>query len=521
MLELDLFLEKMGLSPVEKSRGAKLYECPESRLEEAFFTLKNHFGFFYLLGKNLTGKKFVGETDAVCHWLLCPETGECLGLKTPLAAHEQVSPVASACSCSSTFFKNAPAMDPGAGVSRLQALAQIGPNKSVEASEIDEAAREAFFLKGPFNPLGDLEVVAESVDMRLTRCRLAAGEPLKGFGRRLRGLSAYKAAQALLKLDAEEGFHWSSLFYQALERGNDIVVPDKGQAIRMIFMELSRIVSHSRFIASVAWELQAGAFYQEALEWASKIEKLRILYSGNWLNLGVLTLGGVSKEAPSNWISTCINELGELELKILAAEEKMAKSVFWRQTSNVAPATADSLVAWGVTGPDLRASGVNFDLRKRASFYLYDEVEFNVAIGVDGTLFDRLLVRFEEMVQSISIIVQLLNNLPSGETVADKVDHFSKFDPREENADQELKKAARQEWLLKDGLYHAHAESCGGVISVFANVRENKVETASVQGNDAAKIRFMEELVPGCERENLVLFLKSFQVNLKNTETRE
>lgn len=289
----------------------------------------------------------------------------------------------------------------------------------------------------------------------------------------------------------------------------------------MIFLELSRIVSHSRFIASIAWELQAGSFYQEALEWASKIEKLRILYSGNWLHLGVLTLGGVSKEAPSNWISTCISELGELELKILAAEEKMAKSVFWRQTSNVAPATADSLVAWGVTGPDLRASGVNFDLRKRASFYLYDEVEFNVAIGVDGTLFDRLLVRFEEMVQSISIIVQLLNNLPPGETVADKVDHFSKFDPREENADQELKKAARQEWLLKDGLYHAHAESCGGVISVFANVRENKVETASVQGNDAAKIRFMEELVPGCERENLVLFLKSFQVNLKNTETRK
>lgn len=521
MFNVEEFAENSGLEVIQTGRARAVIECPKERLEETLVFLKNHLGFVFLTGINY---EFVSESPRVYYWFERIDSGFGLGVAVVVDGADLKS-----LGSISSLYKNALGMESelrrstgdnsatSPGLNSREAF-ENEVEKSVEASFVDEKNRSILWLQGPLNPIGDVGAKVTTKNDVVQDCRFLHGMRRSGIEQKLKGKSADALASELLKFDGYDGFVWNVLLYKALEEGNNIEIPDKAKAIRMIFLEFSRIMSHLEFCASVAFQLDGGAFYFKLLEWSAGIEKLQRIYTGNWLNIGALVFGGAHREPPGNWISTCLQELMAFQSELLKAIDKVAGSVLWRQTAEAGRVEAKTLISWGIAGPALRASGINFDLRKRKSFYLYDEVDFDVPIGLNGSLFDRLLVRLEEISQSVGIIVQILDNLPTGDLVAREAAHFSHFSAEDANQESDYRSSIENAPSIEDKFYQDTLESSYGLASIFIRTESSKAVEVYLGGNNHGRISCLEEMAKGASYESLPLLLKSLHINLRTHE---
>jgi NADH-quinone oxidoreductase subunit C/D len=143
---------------------------------------------------------------------------------------------------------------------------------------------------------------------------------------------------------------------------------------------------------------------------------------GARLTVSMTRVGGMAQDAPEGWFDEVLALCKELrrgtdEMAGMVVDNK----IFIQRTRNVCAVSAADAIQWGYTGPLLRASGVNLDLRKATPYYGYDQLDFDIPVGTTGDIYDRYLVRFEEMRQSIRIIEQVCKNVPAGDyTIRDK-----------------------------------------------------------------------------------------------------
>ncbi|UOF02978.1 NADH dehydrogenase (quinone) subunit D [Bdellovibrio reynosensis] len=211
-------------------------------------------------------------------------------------------------------------------------------------------------------------------------------------------------------------------YCKAVERILGVEIPPKAQAMRVILAELSRIIDHTISIGTGAMDLGAltSFFYMFGLreEVYGLFEKL----CGARLTVSMTRVGGMAQDAPEGWFDEVLALCKELrrgtdEMAAMVVDNK----IFIQRTRGVCPVSAADAIQWGYTGPMLRASGVNLDLRKAKPYYGYDALDFDVPVGTSGDIYDRYLVRFEEMRQSIRIIEQVCKNVPGGDyTIRDK-----------------------------------------------------------------------------------------------------
>lgn len=211
-------------------------------------------------------------------------------------------------------------------------------------------------------------------------------------------------------------------YCKAVERLLGVEIPPKAQAMRVILSELSRVIDHSVAIGTGAMDLGAltSFFYMYGIR-----EKVYVLFEklcGARLTVSLTRVGGMAQDAPEGWFDEVLSLCKEIrkgvdEMAGMILENK----IFINRTRNVCPVSAEDAIAWGYTGPLLRASGVNLDLRKAKPYYGYDALDFDVPVGTTGDVYDRYMVRFEEMRQSVRIIEQVCKNVPGGDyTIRDK-----------------------------------------------------------------------------------------------------
>ena len=195
-----------------------------------------------------------------------------------------------------------------------------------------------------------------------------------------------------------------------------IDIPLKAQALRMILCELSRIIDHIVCIGANAVDLGALTGFFHLFTYREKVYTLFEQLCGARLTVSLTRIGGMAQEPPSNWTQKVDQFCNEMEKGISELETLLSKNKIWMdRTQGIGAITPESAIEWGYTGPCLRAAGVHLDLRKADPYYLYNEVDFDVPVGTTGDVYDRYLVRVEEMKQSIRIIRQLTQNLPSGD----------------------------------------------------------------------------------------------------------
>jgi NADH-quinone oxidoreductase subunit D len=209
-------------------------------------------------------------------------------------------------------------------------------------------------------------------------------------------------------------------FALTVEKLGGIEVPPRAAYLRVIFAELNRIASHLMAVGS--YGLDMGAFtpllycFRER-EW---IMDLFESACGARLTYSYITIGGLREDLPEGWIGKCREFLDYFEPKVEEYNQLLSfNHIFVQRTANVGVCAPDLALAYGLTGPCLRGSGVRWDLRKELPYSRYDEFDFDIPVGKGekgkvGDCWDRYFVRVLEMLESVRIIRQALDKLQDG-----------------------------------------------------------------------------------------------------------
>lgn len=192
-------------------------------------------------------------------------------------------------------------------------------------------------------------------------------------------------------------------------------VPKRAQYIRVLFSELTRILNHTMNIGTQAVDLGATTPLLWLFEEREKIMEFYERVSGSRMHANYFRPGGVAQDLPDGLLED-IEVFNNNYLKILAdVETLLNNNRIWKQRLvGVGVVSQKQAMDWGFSGPMLRGSGIEWDLRKSNPYDVYDELDFDVPIGTQGDCYDRYLVRVEEMYQSVKIINQCLRKIPKG-----------------------------------------------------------------------------------------------------------
>jgi NADH:ubiquinone oxidoreductase subunit D len=204
-------------------------------------------------------------------------------------------------------------------------------------------------------------------------------------------------------------------FCYAVESLASLKVPRRAEYIRLIAMELNRIASHLIFVSSLLLDMGATSplFYcfrerEEALKLLEDLTGARMMYHS-------FRFGGVKEDIPYGWIERVKKFCDELPGYLDEYEAIISKNpIVLARTVNQGTVTAEEGINYGLTGPNIRASGVKLDLRKTNPYSVYREIPFNVALGVNGDSYERYKVRIIEMHESAQMIKTALNQIPGG-----------------------------------------------------------------------------------------------------------
>jgi NADH-quinone oxidoreductase subunit D len=206
----------------------------------------------------------------------------------------------------------------------------------------------------------------------------------------------------------------------AVERLARLEVPPRCQAIRVITAEMARISSHLMGLGAFGIDVGAWTVFLYSFTEREKLYKLFEELTGARFTTSYTRIGGLARDTPPGWtdrvLAFCDQFLPQLE-EILSLLTR--NKIFTDRTAGVGVISPQDAIAYGLTGPNLRGSGVPLDLRKDRPYSGYEQYEFDVPVGTRGDAYDRYLVRGEEMRQSVRIIRQAIAKLPGGKWYAE------------------------------------------------------------------------------------------------------
>ena len=214
-------------------------------------------------------------------------------------------------------------------------------------------------------------------------------------------------------------------WHMTVEKLLGVEVPKRAQYIRVIMMELARITDH--IICNSILGVDTGAFtgFLYVMQKREEVYEIYEEVCGARLTTNMGRLGGMERDL-SNTAIRKIHEFIKSFPPVLRELEKLLNRnrIFMDRTINGGPISQERALSYGFTGPNLRAAGIDYDVRVMNPYSSYEDFEFDVPIGQNGDTYDRYMVRNEEMWQSFKIVEQAINNLPEGPYYADAPEYY-------------------------------------------------------------------------------------------------
>lgn len=211
------------------------------------------------------------------------------------------------------------------------------------------------------------------------------------------------------------------VYAMAVEKLMGWELPPRGQAIRLICCELARISSHLLGLGAFAMDTGAMTVFLYTFTEREKVYNLCEQISGARFTTSYTRVGGMTRDLPEAFFPMVRKFLDEFPPVLDEIDKLLSRNrIFVDRTKDIGVITKEDAISFGITGPNLRGSGIDHDLRKRAPYLGYDQYDFDIPLGSVGDCYDRYLVRMEEMRQSVRILNQALDKLPNGPiTVSD------------------------------------------------------------------------------------------------------
>lgn len=204
-------------------------------------------------------------------------------------------------------------------------------------------------------------------------------------------------------------------FCKAMEKLMGLEITERAVYIRVLVMEIQRIMDHMICVAANLVDIGALTNYWYFFNAREKLNDLIEALTGARLTYSYMRIGGLAWDLPEDFEARVRATLPVAVTAIAEVTGLVQRNrIFLDRTIGVCAISGEDAVSFGYTGPCLRASGVEFDLRKARPYYHYDEFDFDVVLGENGDCYDRIFVRIEEMRQSLRIIEQVLGKIPGG-----------------------------------------------------------------------------------------------------------
>ncbi|TVP79674.1 MAG: NADH dehydrogenase (quinone) subunit D [Gemmatimonadales bacterium] len=270
---------------------------------------------------------------------------------------------------------------------------------------------------GPQHPAthGVLRLVLELDGETVVKCSPTIGYLHSSFEK----LGEYRTWNQVVpltdRMDYLAPLIYNCAYVMAVEKMMGIEVTERCKVLRVILMELDRIFSHLLWLGT--WSIDVGAFtpFLYSFQEREKVYSLHEAFTGARITTSATRVGGLMADVPEGWTEG-VRDFANGVIKTLDEVEFLlsTNSIHLGRTQGVGAISAEEAVNCGLSGPNLRATGVPYDVRKDRPYYDYETYDFDVPVGEHGDCYDRYMVRIEEMRQSTRILHQALDRLPDG-----------------------------------------------------------------------------------------------------------
>jgi NADH-quinone oxidoreductase subunit D len=296
--------------------------------------------------------------------------------------------------------------------------APIIPVAGEEARVHEDIAGEHMLINiGPQHPAthGVLRLVLELDGETVVRCIPHIGYLHSSFEK----LGEYRDWNQIVpltdRMDYLAPLIYNCAYAMAVEKLMGVEVTERCKVVRLICMELDRIFSHLLWLGTTAIDLGAFTVFLYTFQQRELIYDLHESFTGARLTTSSTRIGGMMADLPAGWVDQ-LDKWIEGFLPVLdEVDTLLTNNGIWiGRTQGVGSISAADAVNWGLSGPNLRASGVPYDVRKDRPYYDMDSYDFDVPVGEHGDIYDRYLCRMEEMRQSVLLLRQFIRRLPGG-----------------------------------------------------------------------------------------------------------
>ncbi len=288
-------------------------------------------------------------------------------------------------------------------------------------------------------------------------------------------------------------------FALAAEKLGGLEVPERAEYLRVIMLELNRIASHLIWFGTTSLDLGAITPFLYGFREREDILDLFEMTCGQRLTYNYIRVGGVAKDIPPEFIPKCKEFLDKFDAKVDDYERVLTENpIFIVRNKDIGVLTPEMAIAYAVSGPSLRASGVKFDLRKDDPYSIYDRFNFNIPVTHNGDCYDRYLIRIAEMRESARIVRQAIEQIPEGE-IAAKVS---------------------MNYKPPEGEVYSRIENSRGEMGVYIQSpgKEKKPLRVKLRGGSYNQLQVMPELVKGHKIADVVAIMASLDIILPEVD---
>lgn len=389
----------------------------------------------------------------------------------------------------------------------------------VEVAE-DRRSESMMINMGPQHPSthGVLRLVLELDGEEVVRCAPVIGYLHRAKEKVGETFSWHKFIPYTDRLDYLAPLSNNVAYALACEKLMGVECPPRAQAIRVICHELSRISAHLLGLGAYAMDLGAMTIFLWTFREREQIYSLIERICGARFTTSYTRIGGVERDLPEDFWPKCQAFVNEFPGRVDEYEALLSRNKIWiKRTQGIGVITKEQALQFGLTGPNLRGSGIEYDVRKANPYLGYENYEFEVPIGTEGDCYDRYLCRIFEMRESAKILQQVIDTIPSGPVVnRDGDDALKTVLPEKEKVLTNMEALIHQFMVGTEsidapvGEVYFGCENPKGELGFYLRSKGGlEADRLRIRGPSFANLQILEELVPGHAIADIMALLGS------------